>query len=143
MLTITRLYEFEAAHHLPDHDGKCRNPHGHSYKLEVSVRANWNSPKFLDERAEDSVVVGSGPKRGMLIDFSDLDRILKPIITALDHHDLNEMSMALDPPTAENIAHYIWRGAIELLREDGAAVELNRIRLYETSKSYVEIDTRA
>lgn len=122
-MLITRLYEFEAAHHLPDHDGKCRNPHGHSYKLEVSV-------------GSDQLIL-IGPKRGMVMDFADLDSYLRPLIGRLDHQNLNDIA-ELDPPTAENIANYIWKEAQEVI-SGVRNVWLARVKLYETSKSYVEV----
>lgn len=39
MLTITRLFEWDAAHRLPDHEGQCRALHGHRYKAEITIQA--------------------------------------------------------------------------------------------------------
>ena len=69
---------------------------------------------------------------------SDLDYVLGPLIRALDHHDLNEVSETLDPPTAENLVFFIVEGIKELLKEAGAAVRVKRVRLYETARAYVE-----
>ena len=41
-MKIGKTYSFEAAHHLPNHNGKCKNPHGHSYRLEVEVEGGLN-----------------------------------------------------------------------------------------------------
>ena len=41
-MRIGKLFKFEAAHRLPNHPGKCKNLHGHSYKLEVVVNGEVN-----------------------------------------------------------------------------------------------------
>jgi 6-pyruvoyltetrahydropterin/6-carboxytetrahydropterin synthase len=137
-MLVTRLYEFEAAHHLPDHDGKCREPHGHSYKVEVSVAIDPEVREINPERGEWGLFE-SGPKKGMLIDFADLDVILKPLIAEIDHHDLNYIFQE-QPPTAENVALYIMARADILCQEAESGVYPKKVRLYETSKSYVEIE---
>lgn len=136
MLTITRIYEIEASHHLPDHDGKCRNPHGHSYKVEVTVRGAYHLGE--PDTTYDGIYK-DGPKKGMVIDFADLDTVLKPLISSLDHHDLNELTEALSPPTAENLARYIAAGADELLAESNYMVKVLKTRVYETSRAYAEV----
>lgn len=95
--TIKKVFRFEAAHHLPNHDGKCREPHGHSYKVEVVVEGEINSKP-------------DHPQEGMVIDFADIKNVwvqhLKPY---LDHKDLNVSleSWHLCTTTAENIAAWI------------------------------------
>lgn len=131
-MNITRIYHFEAAHQLPNHDGKCRNLHGHSYKLEVSV--TW----LTDGEVHGSKIglIESGPKSGMMVDFGDLDAYLKPILDRLDHHYLNDYP-ELSPPTAEKIAIFIANEANKLLEPYGLCIQ--RIKLWETARSYVEV----
>lgn len=87
-MRVRRQFEFEAGHHLPHHGGKCRQPHGHSYRLVVSV-----------DRAID-------PASGFAMEFGDLKRIVhREVVDVLDHRDLNEV---IDNPTAERIAEWIW-----------------------------------
>jgi len=103
---VRRRFEFEAAHHLPRHPGKCRRPHGHSYELIVSV----------DRPVE--------PDSGMAIDFSDLKQVVRRrVIDRLDHRNVNEL---IDNPTAELMARWIWQQLAEEL--DGLA----EIELHET-----------
>ncbi|MBS3737513.1 6-carboxytetrahydropterin synthase QueD [Mesohalobacter halotolerans] len=72
-IRITKQFTFEMAHALHGYDGKCKNIHGHSYKLDVCV---------IGEPIEDS----SHPKCGMVIDFGDLKHIVKSeIVDKLDH----------------------------------------------------------
>ena len=88
-MRVRRRVRFEAAHRLPRHDGKCRELHGHSYEVVVSV-----------ERAVDE-------SSGMVIDFSDLKQIVRrEVIDKLDHRCVNDL---IDNPTAENMAEWIWR----------------------------------
>lgn len=76
--TVTKVFRFEAAHHLPNHDGKCREPHGHSYKVVIHCGGN------IALRDSDN------PKRGMVVDFADIKKFWKAELEPLfDHKDLN------------------------------------------------------
>ena len=110
-MIIRRRFDFEAAHELPGHPGECRNLHGHSYRLLVSV-----------ERAIDH-------ESGMAIDFSDLKGIVKrEVIDRVDHKLLNEL---LDNPTAEMIAVWVWKRLEQVLPG------LAEIELHETGNCSV------
>ena len=109
---VTCTFTFEAAHRLAWHPGKCRNLHGHSYRLDVSV---------------------SGPldANGVVLDFDTLQEVVRTLVVEeWDHRDLNEV---LDNPTAELLAHRAW----ELL--SGAGLPLAGLRLWETSDSWVDL----
>ena len=70
---ITKQFTFETGHALYGHDGKCKNIHGHSYKLSVTI---------FGKPLEDS----KSSKFGMIMDFSDLKKIVKEeIVNPLDH----------------------------------------------------------
>lgn len=72
-IRITKQFNFETGHALYGYDGKCRNVHGHSYKLSVTV---------IGTPISDS----SNVKFGMVIDFSDLKKIVKnEIVDVFDH----------------------------------------------------------
>ncbi len=72
-IRITKQFSFETGHALYGYDGKCKNVHGHSYKLSVTV---IGSP--ITDR--------SNVKFGMVIDFSDLKKIVKEeIVDQFDH----------------------------------------------------------
>lgn len=112
--SVTCSFTFEAAHRLDWHPGKCRNLHGHSYRLDVTV---------------------SGPLdgNGVVVDFDQLSEIVhRAVIDHWDHRDLNEV---IDNPTAELLAHRAW----DLLA--GAGVTLSALRLWETDDSSVELTT--
>lgn len=73
MFYLTKIFHFEAAHALNGYDGKCRNIHGHSYELRVTVKG-----MPLDEPGN--------PKNGMVIDFHDLKSIVnQEVVEKLDH----------------------------------------------------------
>ncbi|WP_435260917.1 6-pyruvoyl trahydropterin synthase family protein [Tenacibaculum sp. nBUS_03] len=72
-IRITKQFSFETGHALYGYDGKCKNVHGHSYKLSVTV---------IGEPISDS----SNVKYGMVIDFGDLKKIVKEDIVDLFDH---------------------------------------------------------
>lgn len=91
MYELTISEEFEAAHRLPDYDGKCCRLHGHNWRVEVVVRG-----KQLDAS-------------GLLIDFKILKSHVTEVLYTLDHNYLNELPIFFSqPPTAENIAKYVY-----------------------------------
>ncbi len=105
---VTKRFAFEAAHHLPNYPGKCARPHGHGYRLEVTVE-------------------GPVGQDGLVMDFYELKQVVEErVIAHLDHRDLN----AIVPlPSAENVAAWIWRALADL--------PLAEIRLWETEDSWV------
>jgi len=73
MIRITKKFTFETGHALYGYDGKCKNLHGHSYKLAVTVIGT-------------PITDTSDSKYGMVIDFGDLKRIVKSeIVDKFDH----------------------------------------------------------
>ena len=74
-IRLTKEFNFEMAHALFGYDGACKNIHGHSYNLSVT---------FIGEPITDK----SNPKCGMVVDFSVMKTIVKPIIEELDHATL-------------------------------------------------------
>ena len=92
---------FAGAHHLRDYPGDCEKPHGHNWKVEVTVRATE-----LDQC-------------GMGIDFKILKKIVKEVIDQLDHNDLNTLPAFLEKnPSSEHIAEFIFSKVKALLSSD-------------------------
>jgi 6-pyruvoyltetrahydropterin/6-carboxytetrahydropterin synthase len=142
-IRVTKFYDFEMAHALWNYDGLCKNIHGHTYKLYVTV---------IGEPINDP----GNSKNGMVIDFGDLKRIVKgEIVDKLDHslvvynkapleqlQKLGEMyhrNFVFDfQPTCENLVLWIANKIEPLLPE---TVKLKRVKLYETASSYAEWNT--
>jgi 6-pyruvoyltetrahydropterin/6-carboxytetrahydropterin synthase len=140
-IRITKHFDFETAHALPGYDGKCKNIHGHSYQLYVTV---------IGTPINDD----SNPKNGMVMDFGDLKKIVKhEIVNAFDHAIvLNKNSEHVK--LAEKIADYSHRMVLvnyqptsELMLKDFVEritkklpkhVQLHSLKLHETNNSYAE-----
>jgi len=109
------MIRFEAAHQLPNHDGKCARLHGHSFIAEIVVR-----------RAH---VHASGPKEGMAIDFGDIKAASEDLVeNYLDHHHLNETT-GLFAPTSEQLAKWIFE------RLEPSLAGLHSVSVHETCTS--------
>ena len=137
---VTKIFNFEMAHALWGYDGLCKNIHGHSYILKVSVSG-------------EPITDPEDIKQGMVIDFGDLKRVTKKhIVDIYDHAivlnnkapvaGLSELKEMFDrhhytdfQPTAENMVIYF---AEILNRELPASVRLESVILYETANSYAE-----
>jgi 6-pyruvoyltetrahydropterin/6-carboxytetrahydropterin synthase len=89
---LTKDFLFEAAQTLPfaPEGHKCRNMHGHSFKLEVTVEGE------------------ADPKTGWLYDHAEISRAMKPLLAVLDHGYLNEIP-GLENPTIENMCAWFWQ----------------------------------
>jgi len=138
-LSVVKLFEFEAAHFLPEYEGPCAAMHGHSYKLEV-------------EFAIDVKDVSVALQHGMVMDFGELSKLVqKAVINKLDHSTLNHNkylsgTFCADFPTAENLVVWIALQLLLLKLEKRteffpgniAGPCLTRVRLWETSSSFVE-----
>jgi 6-pyruvoyltetrahydropterin/6-carboxytetrahydropterin synthase len=95
--TVEVRDHFNSAHFLPDHPGKCSNPHGHRWEVEIRVDIQMPQPGAQDTEW------GS-----MFVDFGDL----KQIITSFDHKNLND---GFQYPTAEVIATAMWNDVYEVV----------------------------
>lgn len=117
MFELTITDEFEAAHRLPDYEGKCQRLHGHNWRIEVAVRGS---------RLDSS---------GMLIDFKVLKCHVTEVLSGLDHYYLNETpAFASMPPTAENIARHI-HDALCGLEAFAGPVKIYAVRVWESPRS--------
>lgn len=138
MMQITKIFRFETAHALHGYDGKCRNLHGHSYELHVTVCSTEDTDDFL-------------PAPGILFDFKDLKAAVQSsVVDEFDHHvilskeyirthpgmELQENLKVWDvEPSAENILLFI-RNTLKVRLPDN--IQLSRLKLYETANSYAE-----
>ncbi|RZJ27230.1 MAG: 6-carboxytetrahydropterin synthase [Flavobacterium sp.] len=140
-IRITKQFSFETGHALYGYDGKCRNVHGHSYKLSVTVIGT----PIADQ---DNV------KFGMVIDFSDLKRIVKEeIVDIFDHatvfnQNTPHVELAAElksrghhvilvsyQPTSENM---VIDFAEKIKKRLPETIALYSLRLQETETSFAE-----
>ena len=122
MITVTKVFMFEASHRLPYYEGACHNLHGHSYKLEVTVGGNVNSDP-------------SNPKCGMIMDFKDLKKIVNEV--AVDKYDHSYLNEFFPNPTAEIMVKKISLDIMEKLPKN---TFLMSCKLWETTTSYAEFN---
>lgn len=139
-IRVTKEFHFEMAHVLWNYDGPCRNVHGHSYKLFVTIAG---SPVDDD----------SDPKNGMVMDFTELKRIVRAEVVDLFDHSV-VVSSHIDEsklekfrtlfgntvivgyqPTCENlVADFAGRISARLPE----STVLHSVKLYETATSFAE-----
>lgn len=113
-MQLGKEFTFEASHQLPRHDGKCKDLHGHSWKLKV-----WVSGPVNEET-------------GFVLDYADIKRRVDPLIVKLDHSHLGTMdgiskARVVTPigfyPTSENLI--VWIGSQLYLGLDWYCLELD------------------
>lgn len=132
MLQVTKIFNFEAAHKLPMYEGECNKLHGHSYKLEVTVKLKSGCAMAF-ENEYDNDVPNLPATEYMVMDFKELSFIVKnKILKKVDHSYLNDF---FDYPTAENMVYSFAKVLKENLPSD---VVLVSMKLWETSTSYAE-----
>lgn len=141
VIRLTKEFSFEAAHALDGYDGPCREIHGHSYRLFVTVKG---CPSACDD----------DPKCGMVMDFGVLKRIVADeIVSRLDHAFVLRRGAANDALCTalegrfSNIVRVDYQPTCENMLEDFArriaarlpqGVALHALRLHETATSYAE-----
>ena len=140
-IRITKQFSFETGHALFGYDGKCRNVHGHSYKLSVTV---------IGKPITDT----SHVKLGMVIDFTDLKKIVKEeIVDQFDHATVfnkntphvelaqelmergHNVILAEYQPTSENMV-LDFADKIKLRLPEN--ILLHSLKLQETDSSFAE-----
>jgi len=132
-MKIAKEFKWEMGHRLPEHFGNCKNIHGHSYKMIVEFEGELNN----DE---------------MIIDFYDIDRIIKPLVEKLDHafmvnnndkevieflEKIKSKKLVVDfNSTVENICNFVLKEIKKFeLPENILSVT---VRIYETNEDYAE-----
>jgi 6-pyruvoyltetrahydropterin/6-carboxytetrahydropterin synthase len=140
-IRITKQFTFETGHALFGYDGKCRNVHGHSYKLAVTVIGRPSTDK-------------GDVKLGMVIDFGDLKKIVKEeIVDSFDHATIfnkntphlelarelqdrgHKVILADYQPTSENM---VIDFAAKIKARLPGNIELHSLKLRETETAFAE-----
>ncbi|MFT3903455.1 MAG: 6-carboxytetrahydropterin synthase [Niabella sp.] len=137
MIRLTKVFHFETAHAIHGYDGQCKNIHGHSYELHVTVAADAPHEGFI-------------PAPGFILDFKDIKKAGVTIVEGLDHKVvLSKDYITAHPelsshenlvvwdfePTAENILLYAKSVFDQTLPE---GIKPVRVKIYETKDSYAE-----
>lgn len=119
MFEVTVEATFSSGHYLRNYNGKCENPHGHNYRVLVTLAG---------ESLDDS---------GLLLDFKQLKDILRPTVEYLDHQMINDLEPFTSVnPSAENLARFFF----ERIYEEANAFSSGRVHVsactvYETNNS--------
>ncbi len=111
-MEVTKIFKFDSAHYLPNHKGKCKRLHGHTYELHITIKGLINN-------------------EGFVIDFGILKELITPLIDLLDHNYLNDI---IDNPTCENLLLMI-----EEWIKNNTDLTISKLKLYETPTSYAEL----
>jgi 6-pyruvoyltetrahydropterin/6-carboxytetrahydropterin synthase len=140
-IRITKQFSFETGHALYGYDGKCKNVHGHSYRLDVTV---------IGQPISDSTNV----KFGMVIDFTDLKKIVKEeIVDVFDHatvfnkntphvelakelqqRDHNVLLVDYQPTSEMMVIDF----ADKIQKRLPSNIKLHSLKLQETATSYAQ-----
>ena len=105
-LTVER--EFSSGHYLRNYRGRCENPHGHNYKVRITLAGT-----VLDEA-------------GLLLDFKLIKQVMRPVIDRIDHQMLNDIEPWITVnPSAENLARYFF----EQTNDQLAGMTKGRVRV--------------
>ena len=124
MYKIRKTKRIEAAHHLPNHDGKCARPHGHTFTITFEI--------------EGATLNTQGPKAGMVIDYYDVGQVMKDTVEIYDHQDLNAF---FENPTSENIAQAIFAKSAPLISDkSNRMAHLLKVLVSETQDSVAEYE---
>ncbi len=120
MYEVTVEAGFSSGHYLRNYRGKCENPHGHNYRVFVTLMG------------------GELDAAGLLLDFKLLKQVMRPVVDRLDHQMLNDLEpfTALNP-SAENLARYFFeQTATQLAEMTSGRVRVKDCTLYETDTSF-------
>lgn len=138
MISITKIFRFEMAHAISAYDGPCKDVHGHSYVLHVSVRKTGTQHPYFDPP-------------GFILDFKQLKKIVRDaVLDKLDHKLVLSASYLRQFPGFSNAANlFVWKAEpsaeniLKFIKErlgpalpDG--IELKKLQLYETADSFAE-----
>lgn len=120
MFEVTVEAGFSSGHYLRNYRGKCENPHGHNYRVLVTLVGTE-----LDEA-------------GLLLDFKLLKTLLRPVVEYLDHQMINDLAPFTEiNPSAENLARYFYQETARQLSEmTGGRVLIKDCTIFETDTSF-------
>lgn len=115
MFQVSVEETFSAGHALRGYKGKCENPHGHNYRVSITIEG----PQL------DQI--------GLLVDFTHVKHVIREIIGELDHQFINDLEpFKTVNPSAENLAKYFYDETQARLKELPADAKVTEITVWET-----------
>jgi 6-pyruvoyltetrahydropterin/6-carboxytetrahydropterin synthase len=119
MFEVTVEKEFSSGHYLRNYQGRCENPHGHNYKVRVTL---------IGEELDST---------GLLLDFKLLKQVMQPVLEYLDHNMMNDLEpFTTLNPSAENLARYFYQQTSAQLHEMTAGrVRVKDCTVFETDST--------
>ena len=115
MFQVSVEETFSSGHALRGYKGKCENVHGHNYRVQVTLAG----PQL------DNI--------GLLVDFTELKRVLRRIIAEIDHQFLNDLEpFKTVNPSAENLAKYFYDETSRQLKTLPAGAGITEVTVWET-----------
>lgn len=118
MFEVSVEETFSAGHALRGYRGKCENPHGHNYRVRVT----------LEGQQLDSI--------GLLYDFTHVKRMLREVIEGLDHKFLNDVApFDAVNPSAENLAKFFHDQTARHIQSAPNAPHIKHITVWETDET--------
>lgn len=137
---LTKKFSFEMAHALPNYAGDCRNLHGHSYKLSVTVKGE-TTPEVPEGMVMDFHALKVLVEQEILDDFDHAlvlqEDAYQPDLMALLEREFPKVIWSQVPPTTENILHWFVDRLHRILPADTC---LQNVTLQETDNSFAEWD---
>lgn len=121
MFEVTVEAGFSSGHYLRNYQGKCENPHGHNYRVFVTL------------------VGAELDHSGLLLDFKLLKQVMRPVVERLDHRMINDLEPFNEElnPSAENLARYFYQQTATQLHDmTEGRVRVKDCTLYETDTSF-------
>ena len=119
MYEVTVEAGFSSGHYLRNYKGKCENPHGHNYKVRVTLVG-----AELDEA-------------GLLLDFKLLKHVMRPVIDRIDHMMLNDLEpFTVINPSAENIARHIFDQTSKQMQPQPNGAAIASVTVWETDTTF-------
>ena len=120
MYEVTVEAEFSSGHYLREYRGKCENPHGHNYKVRLTL---------VGEHLDQS---------GLLVDFKEVKQALRPVLGYLDHQMINDLEpFTRINPSAENLARYLFDECSKAISPlTGGSVAVKSCTVFETETSF-------
>ena len=147
-ILVTKQFEFQMAHALAQYPGKCRNLHGHNYKLFVTVTHDGDLPP-LDNQREKPLSAESGSPAGLVMDFGQVkDLVMRHIVEPFDHAlvlpkdspflnvEGTKLIVSDFEPTCENLLIHF---ASLLVPHLPQGIRLHSLKLHETDSSSAEL----